>query len=104
MLFGHAQQGVEVFLVGMDAAVAQQAQEMDSRLPTPLHELHEKRLLEEVAAQDGGVDARDFLVDDSARADVQVADFGISHEAVGKSHALARSMDQRPGVDRKSVV
>ena len=43
------------------------------------------RVAREVAGRDGVVDAGEVLVDDAARADVQVADLGIAHLAVGQA-------------------
>src|SRR5207248_9561135 len=62
------------------------------------HQVDEQRLLEEFSAHDRRVNARDLLVDNPPRADVQVADLGIAHQAVGQAHALARGVNERPGV------
>src|SRR5438874_708819 len=82
----------------MDAAVADEAQQVQATLAPALHQVDEQRLLEELPAHDRRVNACDLLVDDPPRADVQVADFGISHQPVRQAHALARGVDERPGI------
>jgi len=82
----------------MDAAVADEAQQVQAALAPARHQVDEQRLLEELPAHDRRVNAGDLLVDDPPRADVQVADLGIAHQAAGQAHALARGVDERRGI------
>ena len=76
------QAGVEVALVGVDAAGADQAAEVQlasgSRL-TCATALSRAGLVEEGAVVDGGADAGELLQDALAGADVEVADLGVAH-------------------------
>lgn len=51
----------------------------------PLQDLADDLGLGELALLDGLVDADDILPDDAAGADVQVADFRVTHEALGQT-------------------
>src|SRR5215471_16247040 len=82
----------------MDAAIAEEAEKMQAMLPSVLHQVEEQRVLEEVAPQDGRVDAGNFLVDDASGADVQVSDFGIAHQSVRQADAFAGSVNESPGI------
>src|SRR5208282_2878024 len=69
-------QGVEMFLVGMDAAVGEEAPEME-RAVADLEvgeEAGQGGIGGEAAVGDGLVDSREFLVDDAARAEIEMAD------------------------------
>ena len=52
--------------------------------------LPQRLVLEEAAVGDGLVDAHQVLLDDRARAEVQVADLGVAHLAVGQADGAAR--------------
>ena len=92
-----AQQRVEMLLVRVHAAVRDQAEQMQlpSALARPLHGLHDRRVLLELARSDQRVDARDVHLHNAARADVQVADFAVAHLPVRQAHKVVRSLDQR---------
>src|SRR5439155_6238463 len=51
-----------------------------------------------IPAQDGSINARDLLIDDSASADIEVPNFGITHKSVRQPHALARSVNEGPRI------
>ena len=54
-------------------------------------------LLEELAAGDGLVDARDVHLHDAAGAHIQVAHFAVAHLPVGQADGGTGSVDQRVG-------
>ena len=94
-----AQQRVEMLLVRVNAAVGDQAEEMQlpSALARALHGLHDGGILLELARGDQRVDARDVHLHNAARADVQVADFAVAHLPVGQADKMLRGADQRVG-------
>ena len=53
------------------------------------------RIARELSVADRDVDPREILVDDAARADIEVADFGIAHLAFGKADAQLGGVDRR---------
>src|SRR6516225_9248714 len=83
--------------VRVDAAVAQQAEEMQLALSAALHGLLEERDLVQLLISDHQVDAGDVHVDDAARADIHVADFAVAHLAFGEADEWAGGLDQRVG-------
>ena len=69
---------------------------MCSALPLLLggfHRLGQGGVGEEIAAADGAVDAGEFLVDDAAGADVEVAYLGVAHLPAGQAHRRFGRMD-----------
>ena len=86
VLLGHAQQGVEMVLVRVHAAIRQQTQQMQppfagARLG---HGIDQRRVLLELAVLDHQVDLGDVHVDDAAGADVEVPDFAVAHLPAGR--------------------
>lgn len=55
--------------------------------------LLDARSLAELSILDGLVDAHDVLPDDTASANVQVADFRVAHEALGQTNGEGRSLE-----------
>src|ERR1700729_2528342 len=86
-----------MFYVGMHAAVAEQAEQMELASATAFHGFAEERLVLEFAAGDELVNARDVHVHDSAGADIQMADFTIAHLSFGEADGGAGSVDERVG-------
>ena len=89
-MLGHFEEGEEVVDVRMDAAVAEQADEMELALAAALHGLLEERDLVELFVGDEEIDAGDVHVDDAAGADVEVADFAVAHLALGAGRRRGR--------------
>src|SRR5438094_5165188 len=87
-----------MLLGGMNAAVTQETQQVQPVRASVLHQFEQKRMLEEIPAQDGRINARNLLIDDSASADIEVPDFRIAHKSVGQADALARGINQCPGI------
>ena len=94
---GHAQQRVEMFDVRVDAAIAEEAEEVELAGAAAFHGFEEQRLALEFAAGDELVDARDVHVHDASGADIQVADFAIAHLSFGQADGGAGSLNQRVG-------
>ena len=94
-----AQQGIEMLLVRVDAAVRDQAEQMQlaSAFARPLHGLHDGRVFLEFAGGDGHVDARDVHLHDAAGANVQMAHFAVAHLAVGQADKMFRRANERVG-------
>ena len=88
-----------MLLVGVNAAVGDQAEEMQlaSALARALHGLHDGRILGEFAGGDLRVDAGDVHLHDAAGADVEVADFAVAHLAVGQADEVLRGANQGVG-------
>ena len=59
------------------------------------HRLDQRRIAGEFAGLDRVIDAREFLVDDTAGADVQMTDFGIAHLPARKADGELGSVDRR---------
>ena len=96
---GDAEQGIEMLLVGVDAAVGDQAEEMKlaSAFAGALHGLDDGRVLLEFAGGDGHVDAGDVHLHDAAGADVEVAHFAVAHLPVGQADEMLRRANQCVG-------
>ena len=103
LLLGHFEEGVGVFLVGVDAAVGAEAEDVDFGLVLfgVGEGVDEGAVGEEpppVALADAAGDAHGFLIDDAAGADVLVADFGVAHDAFGEADIFAGGVDEDVGV------
>src|SRR5215831_3001067 len=59
-----------------------------------LHCVDEGGVGEEAAVFDGGIYSRDIHSYDTAGAYIQVADFAVTHLAVGQSYRVARALNQ----------
>ena len=93
---GQFDHGEQVVFVAVHAARRQQAEQVQGAGGGPGGAAggHELGVFEEAAVFDGGVHAREVLVDDAAGADVHVAHFGIAHLAVRQAHVLAFGVHQ----------
>jgi hypothetical protein len=99
LAFCHFEKSVGVFLVGMDAAIAAQAEDVEFRVifAGVGERFHQRFVFEKRAIADAAGDAHGFLVDDAARANVLVADFGVSHDARGEADVFAAGFDECVG-------
>ena len=88
------------------AAIGQQAENMQGGVkPLALVDrAHERLVGEKVAVLDGLGDAGQLLIDDTARADVGVADLGVAHLPVRQTDIQAGGADIRHRVFRKDLV
>jgi len=94
VLARHAQQREEMIDVRMDAAVADEAQQVQLARTAALHGFEKQRLAEEFAAGDEPIDARDVHLNDAAGAHIEVADLAIAHLPFGQADVRARSVNQ----------
>jgi hypothetical protein len=94
---GHCKERVKVGVVGVDAAVADEAHEMEAARAGVGHGGFESGIVAEIAVADHPVDAGDVHLDDAAGADVEMADFGVAHLAIGEADGFATRMDERIG-------
>jgi hypothetical protein len=96
---GQLEAGLEVVEAGVDAAVGDQAHQVERaavRLGAAAG-LHQRVVLEEGAVLDGAVDADQVLVDDPAAAEVGVAHLGVAHLPLGQAHRQAAGLQPGPG-------
>ena len=91
----------EVPVVGVHAAGADEAHEVQSTIPSDggPGRLHERFVGEERAVGDGSVDTRQVLEHGPTGTDVQVPDLAVAHLAVGQPDGRARGVQHgvRPG-------
>ncbi len=86
-----------MFDVGVHAAVAEEAEQMELAGAAAFHGFAEQRLALEFAAGDELVNARDVHVHDAAGADIQMADFAIAHLSFGEADGGAGGVNERVG-------
>jgi hypothetical protein len=101
-----AKQSVEVLLMGVNAAIRDQAEEMKlaPALLCTLHGAHDGSVLLKFVSSNQSVDAGDVHLHDAAGADVQVANFAVAHLSIRQSDKMLRGADQRIGVFAKQLV
>ena len=94
-LLGGLEERVEVGLLGVDAAVGDEAAEVQPPVAVlgALEGLLDDLVLRELALAHGLVDAHDVLPHDAAGADVEVADLGVAHEALGQADGERRGVE-----------
>ena len=68
--------------MAVDAPVADEAQHMEFLSLGGLKEVLEYGVLEQTAFLNGQVDLHQILINDAPRAQIHVADFGITHLAI----------------------
>ena len=100
MLGSHLDKSLDVVHVGVNAARAHKAHEVESLAVSLdiVHSLDKNLVLGDGAVLDGIVDARKLLEHDATGTDVEVTHLGVTHLAVGKAHVLARSTERGVGV------
>ena len=93
-----ANNGEDVFERSVDAPVGEKSHHVEaSRLPGGFEHLRDPRHLGETAVGAGAVDLDEVLIEDAARSNVEVADFGIPHLAFGKTDGEAVGAKGRMG-------
>ena len=100
LALGHPQQGVKVLDVGVDAAVAEKAHQVQGRSlgAAGLHGVEIGGVGKEAAVRHGVADPGQVLKDHPAAADVGVAHLAVAHLPVGQAHPAAGGLQLRPGV------
>src|SRR5437588_12484519 len=93
-------------LIRVHASVREQAKEVQfpSAGARILHSLQQNGMLKEFAVLNHQFDARRIHVDDSSGADVQVANFAISHLSFRQSHERPASLNKRVGIFTQQAV
>ena len=94
---GHAQQRVEMFDVRVDAAIADEAEQVQLARAATFHGFEKQRLAREFAGGDELINARDVHVHDASGADIQVAHFAIAHLSFRQADGGAGRLNQRVG-------
>ena len=81
--------------MAVHAAVADQAHQVHALagFPGRIHGMDQRRFLKERSVLNVLGDAGQLLIDDAARADVEVADLAVAHLAVGQAHVHAAGAD-----------
>ena len=97
---GHAKQPVQMLLMRMHAAGGDKPHQMQRGIVrlAVFDRAQNGLVLEEDAVLDVFGDLHQHLIDDAARADIGVADFGVAHLAVGKTHVKPRRADLGMGI------
>ena len=99
LLGGELDRRLDVLPAGVDAAVGDQAEQVEAAAraaPGTLAGGEQRLVLEEAAVGDRVVDPGQVLLDDRPGAEVQVADLGVAHLAVGQADVAA--LGGEPGV------
>src|SRR4029077_1149749 len=106
LLFGHLEQRVEVSLLGVNASVGHKAKQVQPAAAGAgmLQGGDQGGVGEEVAVLDHQVDAGDVHVDDAAGADIEVADFAVSHLAVRETNEWSAGVNERVGIFAQQTV
>ena len=105
-LFGQFQQRVQMGVVGVDAAVGEQAGEVKTATPClcPGDAVQQDRVGEKIAVDDGFADHGQVLVHDPAGTEIEVADFRIAHLPFRQADRHSRGEDAAMGVLRQKLV
>ncbi len=91
----HLDQGIEVGIVGMDPAVGKEPHQVKLTAPflRPGQGVGQDGVREEIAIIDAFSDPGQILIDDPSGAEVEMADFRISHLALGQPDIHSRGPD-----------
>src|SRR4051812_48659047 len=97
---GHPQQGVEVILMRVYAAIGKQSEDVQaaSAAARVLHGGKQCCVAEEVAILDHEVDLGDVHVNDAAGADVEVSNFAVPHLTGGQTDIASAGVDESVGI------
>ena len=99
-LLAHFQQSIQVGIVAMHAAVAQQTHQVNglAGLLGGIQGMDQGRFLKKLAVLNILGDTGQFLIHDTASAHIQVAHFAIAHLAVRQTHVHAAGAQLGIGV------
>ncbi len=106
ILFGHTQQCIKMVLVGVHAAIGEQAADVQpaSTATRVFNRVQQDWAGKEIACLDHEIDLGDIHVHNAPGADVQVTDLTVAHLAVRQPNRAAARMDQRIGIFRQQAV
>jgi hypothetical protein len=82
-LGGELEEGVEMFYVGVDAAIGNQTKKVEAFTLGDLKAFPQDRILFEGTIGHGQIDSGELLVNDSTCSQIQVSDLGVAHLALG---------------------
>ena len=104
--FGHVQQGKEVFDVAVDAAVRQQAHEVQGLVVFArfIHGPDERFLAQQFTGFDIPGNLHQLLVDDTPGADVEMTHLRVAHLSGGQPHVRSGSRQLGVGIDAHEAV
>ena len=107
LLGGELDRRLDVLPAGVDAAVGDQAEQVQAAARAAAGALaggEQRLVLEEAAVGDGVVDPGQVLLDDRAGAEVEVADLGVAHLPLGQADvgALGGELGVRELAQRRS--
>src|SRR5206468_3541459 len=97
VLPGHAQQGVEMVLVGVHAAIRKQAAEMKLASTTAgaPYAFQQNRIGEEIAILHHHINLGNVHVHNAACANIEMAHLTVAHLARGQPHVASAGMNER---------
>ena len=107
LLRGELDRRLDVLPAGVDAAVGDQAEQVQAPARAAAGALaggEQRLVLEEAAVGDRVVDPGQVLLDDRAGAEVEVADLGVAHLAVGQADVAALGRELRVRVALPELV
>ena len=106
VLFAQVDEGKQMDQVAVNAAVGQQAHEMHraAGLFGVFHRLQQGGIFKKAVIPDVLGDAGQFLINNTAGADVGVAHLAVAHLAVGQAHVLAGAIQLGVGTGFKQLI
>ena len=84
--------------MGVDAAIGDESDEVEAFASGGRDRLPEDLVFGEGTVADGEVDASEFLIDDTAGTEVEVADLGISHLTLGEANLETAGLESAPRI------
>ena len=93
-----------MLLMRVYAAIAHEPEQVQARIFRRGKRLDQHRVLREFAIGDRLVDAREILIDDAPRAEIEVADFAVAHLPIGQSHIHAARRQARLRILRVKLI
>jgi hypothetical protein len=91
-------------LVAVYSSVRDQPKEMETRAGSLLESLFQNRVTRQLTVLNRFVDPGKVLIDDAACAEIQMADFGISHLTIGETDIHTTGAQAAAGVGLIEVV
>ncbi len=104
-VFGHAQQSLYMFQVAVDAAVGQEAQQVQgSPRRNAVHSYSQARVGKESPGLNVLADSGQVLIDHPAGADIQVPHFRVAHLTGGQAHLAAAGSQEGSGISAVQLI
>src|SRR6516164_5321358 len=93
-----------MLLVAVHTSVRDQPKEMEARAGSFFESLFKDRVTGQFAVLDRFVDPGKVLIDDTARAEIQMADLGISHLTIGETDIHTAGAQAAAGVGLVQII